>query len=244
MHLLNSTHTNQSTFASYCKTGSYTPIPGVREKRAQQYRSLVYNIIDDTLQASLPLTFNLLTIEEWDNFVNDFFTHHNCKTPLLWRLPKEVHEFVVGTDYPLLHQYPFLPELLWFEWLEIELFMMEDKAAGFSLEGDLLSDALIINPEHHLQYFSYPVHTTIATEIKERDKSHFFLGLHRDPELGKVLFTQLSPLLARMLEILGEEPMTINELLSLTDNNEKTKQGVLLFFENALQSKLILGYKN
>jgi hypothetical protein len=244
MHLFNSTHSNQSAFANYCKTGTYTPIPGVRENRAQQYRSLVYNIIDDTLQASLPLTFNLLSNEEWDNFVNDFFSLNNCRTHQLWRLPKEVHEFVVSTNYPLIHQYPFLPELLWFEWLEIELFMMEDKSAHFSMEGNLLNDALIINPEYHLQYFSYPVHIKMASEIKASDKGHFFLGLHRDPESGKVLFTQLAPLLARMLEILGEEPTSINELLSITENDEKTKQGVLLFFENALQSKLILGYKN
>ncbi|MCX6182249.1 MAG: putative DNA-binding domain-containing protein [Bacteroidetes bacterium] len=244
MQLLNSTQQNQSAFANYCRTGKYSPIKGVIEKRAEHYRSLVYNIIDDTMQSALPLTFNLLTIEEWDRFVNDFFCQHNCRTAQLWRLPLEVHEFVISSNYYLQKKYPFFAELLWFEWLEVELFMMDDKPASFSLSGHILNNPLVINPEFHLQYFSYPIHTKVANDIKKEDKNHHFLALHREPESGKVLFTQLSPLLARMLEILGEGPRSINELLTITEKNKKTKEGVICFFENAIQSKLILGYKN
>ncbi len=151
MHLLK----HQSSFADYCKTGVYNPIPGVNKKRAEHYRSLVYNVIDDTLQSALPLTFNLLSEEEWNAFVNDFFSRHKCKSTQLWRLPKETHEFVANSNYHLIHKYPFLPELLWLEWLEIELFMMEDTSSSFSTCGNLANDRLVINPEHHLQYFSY-----------------------------------------------------------------------------------------
>ncbi|MFM7022410.1 MAG: DUF2063 domain-containing protein [Flavobacteriales bacterium] len=243
MQLFNSTYLHQYRFANFCRTGAFIPIEGVNKERAQHYRELVYNAVDDSLQSAFPLTFDLLGSEKWDPLVNEFFSEHNYQTPQLWKLPKELYDFILASKHPLLSEYPFLAELLWFEWLEIELFMMEDKKAEFIDKGNLSSDQIIINPEHHLQYFSFPVHIKIAEKITFNDKAHYFLCAHRDPGSGKVLFTQLSPLLARMLEILGQQAMSIDELLSCFENNEKIKKGTLLFFENALKSKLILGFK-
>ncbi|ASZ11815.1 putative DNA-binding domain-containing protein [Chitinophaga pendula] len=246
MLLRDHTKQQQSSLATYCRTGEYSAIPGVREQHVHHYRRLVYNVVDDSLQSSYPLTFQLLETEEWDELVQAFFSEHGCQSPQVWYMPREFYEWYQGYDSPLHRQYPFLSELLLFEWLEVELYMMEDIPAVFKA-GDLGSEALVINPEHHLQYFTYPVHLKQAATITAEDEGHYFLCLHRHPESGEILFNDLSPAFVHMLESLASAPMEQAGLISRTCEllqipaNEDIKQATAAFFAQAAAQRLILG---
>ncbi|MFC2101833.1 DUF2063 domain-containing protein [Bacteroidota bacterium] len=216
MQLLDTTRAYQTNLASYCRTGNYIPIPGVNEEHVKHYRRLVYNVIDDTLKSAYPLTVNLLTPKEWSDTVQRFFQEHPCQSPQVWTMPKEFYTYLDETQPKLLKKYPFLLELIWFEWLEVELYMMPDKESEFVAKGELDADLLVINPEHTLQSFSYPIHLKNAKYITLTDKGTYFLAMHRLPESGKVEFTDLSLFLVRMLEILGEQPMNVDDLTSMT----------------------------
>lgn len=244
----NNTRHYQSALASYCRTGSYQPIPGVRDAHVTQYRRLVYNVVDDMLQSAYPLTRRLLTEGEWEGLVQAFFSGHACQSPQVWYMPKELYEYVVQSAHPLLGKYPFLGELLWLEWLEIALFMMEDRAVPFSSNGDPATELLVLNPEHELVHFRYPVHLKEAKRIKETDKGDYFLVMFREPDTGDVQFTQLSPALARMIELLEERPVNITALtgkicgelqLSVTEDMLNMAG---LFISQALENKLITGF--
>lgn len=248
MQLLETTRIQQSALAGFCRTGLYTPIEGVNEKNVLQYRRLVYNVVDDTLVSAYPLTHNLLSPKEWNRLVTDFFASHPCKSPQVWSMPKELWEWVKDTSPAVNRKYPFLEELLWFEWLEVELFMMENKTVAHRKFGDIRKDKLVINPEHHLQYFNYPVHLKNAKYITPTDKGNYFLVMHREPETGKINFTKLSPFLVRMLEMLAEKPSAVNELTDKISKefrvikDKAVKEKVQEFVENAITGKLILGF--
>jgi hypothetical protein len=128
--------------------------------------------------------------------------------------------------------------------------MMEDKLAGFTKQGNLKIDKLVVNPEHHLQHFTYPVHLKNAKYITISDKGHYFLVMHREKETGKVNFTNLSPFLARMLEMLSTKPFTLQELILQTSTefgvtaNQRLEEDVIQFLENSFTSTLILGFIN
>ncbi|HTC00995.1 MAG TPA: putative DNA-binding domain-containing protein [Ferruginibacter sp.] len=249
MQLLKTTHEYQSSLASYCRSGKLKNIPGIKKENISHYRRLVYNVVDDMLQSSYPLTYDLLTKKEWNNTVNDFFANHLCQSPQVWYMPKEFYQYIENVQHPLLKKYPFLMELLSFEWMETELFMMEDKPIKFTNRGSISSNKLVLNPEHRLLNFCYPVHYRTANNITENDKRNYFVAGHRHPD-GNVIFTDLSPSLVRMLEYLTESPASLKDIFQQfkTEFNielsEMDKQAIALFFENAYQQQLIIGFKN
>lgn len=242
------TYHHQSTFANYCRTGELTEIKGIHQINIKQYRRLVYNVADDMLQSAFPITYNFLEQDEWDQLVNDFFSHHACQSPQVWYMPKEFYEYC-SLSRALHKKYPFLLELLWFEWLEVELFMMEDKFADCIGKGSIYSDPLVLNPEHHFQHFHYPVHLRNPEEISASNKANYYLVLHRNPESGSVNFTQVSAPTLRILELLAEKPLTANQIFQqvCTELNlsiaEEMKNHVFDFFQNSLSAQLILGFK-
>ena len=242
------TQRHQSALAAYCRTGQYTEIPGVHTGHVGHYRRLVYNVVEDMLRTAYPLTHHLLTAEEWDAMVQDFFSQHPCQSPQVWYMPRELYEYLLQAEHSLLKKYPFLSELLWLEWLEVELFMMEDRPAAYTGAGDIQADAFVLNPEHHLQHFRYPVHLKQAAQITEADQDDYFLVLFRKPDSGDVAFMQLSPVLVSMLELLQDEPQNMDAVVQQACEawqlpvTAEIREAAAAFFVQALENRLILGY--
>ncbi|HVI48222.1 MAG TPA: DNA-binding domain-containing protein [Chitinophaga sp.] len=240
----------QSALAGYCRTGNYHPIPGVRDAHVGHYRRLVYNVINDMLQSAYPLTYDVLTAAEWEALVQEFFSSHACQSPQVWYMPKELYQYTTTTEHALLTKYPFLTELLWLEWLEVELFMMEDKPATFSLSGDVLTDPLVLNPEYALQHFHYPVHLMPARQITAKEKGDYFLVMFRKPDTGNVEYMDLSPALVYILEQLAVKPCRAEELITdvcaalQIPVQESISAMVCSFLQRSLESRLILGFRN
>ena len=250
MLLLDNTKKNQSALAQYCRTGENPGIKGVNEKNLPHYRRLIYNVFESNLSSAYPLTKKLLQKVEWNGLVSDFVAYHASITPQVWYMPKEFAEYVRNDEFGIIKKYRFLPELLLFEWLEVEIYMMEDIHTDYSDFGDIEKDKLVLNPEMHLQHFSYPVHKKNAGKITEEEKGNYFLSLHRQPGSGKVLFTALSPVLLRILEYLSSENLNLNDIsekLKIEFNisfNGQIKNGLISFINNSLKSRLILGFES
>lgn len=247
MQLLNTTYKNQSNLAAYCRTGKLTDIPGIKQDNVSHYRRLVYNVVDDMLQNAYPLTHELLSAKEWKSAVNDFFANHPCQSPQVWYMPKEFYQYLFESRHPLISKYVFLEELLQFEWAEVELFMMEDKQVEFSAYGDILFSRLVLNPEHQLLSFQFPVHRKKAKYITLTDKANYFVIAHRNKE-GEVIFIDVAPALVRLIEYLSATPMSIKDLFSAFEEEYKIKlngedqKNIIHFFENACRQQLIIGF--
>jgi len=240
---------HQSALARYCRTGTFEPIPGVRDRHVTRYRELVYNVVEDILLSAYPLTHDLLSSSEWEDLVDRFLSSHSCRSPQVWKMPKELYAFVKKQEIPLLIRYPLLVELLYFEWLEVELFMMEDKKARYTTSGNTETDALVLNPEHLLRHFHYPVHLKKAKDITCRDKGDYYLVLFRHPDSGNVQFMDLSPALVYLVEELRKCPASVEELTDKVCETlqipllEDTVPTILKFIDRSLENKLILGFK-
>lgn len=189
----------QSALAQYCRTDVLPAQTRVAADRAQHYRRLVYNVIDDGLQSAYPLTRQLLSEEEWDAVVLEFHANHACQSAQVWRMPREWMLYLQEKAHPLLQQYPQLGDLLAFEWAEIELYMQEDLAAPAAEAG-----ALVLNPEYRLLPLRYPVHLLSPAEIEPDHAGNYFVWLHRHPQTGKVYFTDVSAPIAQWLLLLAE----------------------------------------
>lgn len=203
------THQQQAQLAAYCRDGETPTLEGITAGRIATYRRLVFNNVRDALDRSYPLAKNALRTKEWAVLVNDFFEQHRCAHPQIWRMPEELIGFVEDYQVSLKDKYPFLIDLLTFEWKEIELHMMPNKSMPNVASEDPPKDAWVLNPEHELMRFSYPIHQKNARMITPSDQGDYHCLGFRDQTEGKVHFIHLTPLLANIVERLAEAPLPI-----------------------------------
>jgi hypothetical protein len=248
MLLQESTYKQQSDLAHFCRTGELAESVIVRPDRVHHYRRLVYNIVDDSLESAFPLAKNLLTDEQWDTLVNNFFATHKCMSAQIWEMPKEFYNYFKDTESPMKNLYPQLEDLLFFEWMEIEVFMMEDIVfPQVAKEGNILSDTLAVNPEFRIFRVSYPVHLKIAKEITQDDKGAYYILLFREKETGRVQFIDLSAVYVLIIENIAKG-LKLEEILTEISRHLKLDSMEVLFdnvktFVEMLQVKgFVLGF--
>ena len=246
--LLNETIDIQNKLAEYCKTGKETNIPGTIPERLHHYRRLIYNIVDDAMSTAFPITKEWLTPEEWDLMISDFLAKHPAQTPQVWKLPFEFYAFVKKSGYAGRFGKEALNDLLFFEWLEIEVHTMPDKPLPqLTKTGNIRNDLLVLNPHSKLITLEYPVHNQHADEAS-KNKRVWYILIFRDLNTDAVRFIQMSPLFAFVVEMLTEAPAGVKELIaSISEatgiNDEKTIQaGLLPFLEDMKNKTAIAGY--
>lgn len=247
MNLLKDTHEQQSLFAEYCRTGIVPDIKGVRYENLPNYRRLVFGTATDIIETAYPITYSFLEKEVWDKLMHDFFAEHKCQTPQVWRMPLEFYDYCVAKDLQNTLGFPFLNDLLYFEWLELDVHTMEDIAyPKFSEKGDWMNDVIALNPEHKLIKLNYPVHTFAPTEM-EGKQGDYFLLMYRDKESGSVHFMDVSILYAYILEQIGygillkDVLVEANTLFQLNDIT-LLKEHALNFIKDLQQRKFVLGF--
>ncbi|MEX0813592.1 MAG: putative DNA-binding domain-containing protein [Chitinophagales bacterium] len=250
--LKESTLRYQNKLASFCKTGILPSIPGVDEKHVHQYHRLVKGVFDDSLTKAYPLTHSLLSKGEWDSLVNEFRISHKSQSPQIWRMPYEFFTYFKGeSNLKIVKKYPFIIDLLLMEWLEIEVYMMEDeKTPDYYTERDHKEQGLILNPEIRVCSLEFPVHLKKAKDIKPYDKGLYLLSLHRHPESGNVIFTELGTAHVLLMELLQfQESIQVNyedmlEIFMRYAAKEEAEKALEIFITSALKSRLILGFFN
>ena len=241
----------QYQLANYCRTGKITDLPGVREDRLPHYHRLVNNGINNTLEQAYPLTKQLLAQNQWESAVTAFIQEHDNQTPFIWKLPYEFYGFVKEKKFSEAFDIPYLNDLLYFEWVEIEVHTMPDIQAGpYQEHGDLFDDTLVVNPGHELISLEYPVHLYPFDKIGENKGSYFIL-VFRTPEQGHVKFIDVSVLYAFIFEHLKFHPRPLLDIVNdakstfkLSSNKENLINAVKNFIKDLMAQKAILGFKD
>lgn len=229
------TFQHQVTLANYCRNGALENIPGVT-KNISHYRRLVFNNVLDSLSAAYPLTEYLLE-EEWEALVHRFFATHKVQSPQIWHMPKEIIDYVNCYEKELLNRYPFLPNLLVFEWLEIEVFMMPDVVFPKATAGKLFC-----NPEIQLVEFQFPVHLKKAFQITTSDEGTYFVAIYRNPDTKAVSFTNLSLLTYTLLKDYFVNPISREEIFNLIpkETSNEIKNQLTDFIEKCITNQLLI----
>ena len=176
MILKTETYNQQSNFVQYCRDGKDVAILGTVPERLPHYRRLVFNIIKDALETTFPISFQYIETEIWDEMVYTFFSNHKCNDPQVWRMPEEFVEFCKTEKYAEKYTLPFLNDLLYFEWLEVELYMMEDISYPlYNSTDNWLKEKIAVNPEHRIIKLEYPVHQEKPFDAAQKKGDYFLL---------------------------------------------------------------------
>ncbi len=248
--LLNETIDIQNRVARYCKTGIEEDIPGVAKDRLHNYRRLIYNIVDDTMTTAFPITKEWLSKEEWDLLVSDFLATHPAQTPQVWKLPSEFYSFVKLKDYANKFNKEALNDLLFIEWIEIEVHTTPDiTLPKYKMQGNVLTGKLVLNPHFRLIQLTYPVHIHHADKASE-NIGNWYVLVYRNQETNAVHFMQLSQLHAFIIEQLTNNLVSLSDLIPMINtafgiDDEATLLSHLKpFIKNLITKTVILGYSN
>jgi hypothetical protein len=239
----------QEQFATSCLTGINVLIPGVKNEALVVYQRLVQNVIKDTLLQAFPIAVQSLDPKDWNSIVDQFIHNHPCESWAIWKMPYEFYQFVLSNCEYDHKNYFFLNDLLLFEWLEIELFTMEDKdLPAYSTQGDFCSDRIILNPEHELVCLRYPVHKKRYPDFNDQQGNYYLLGF-RNMGTKEVSFIDISILYAWMIERLSIEAKSLDQLVTeacqLFSISDRTslQQHATDFFKDLKNQGAILGFQ-
>ncbi len=247
MQLSKETKDIQEQLGHYCQTGQLIkPIVGAKLERLPHYRRLVFNVIKDSLSSAYPLTKSLIGDEKFYQLCFAFFSTHACKEPQVYKMTGEILTYFKEHDVlNLKSEFPFIEELMLFEWTEMEMYMMADLALPKAKKsGDWLHDILVLNPESRLLDFTYPVYKVKPNQLlKEKAGQHFCVA-YREKNTGKIYFIDVSPLVALIISAIN----TGNKLHSIFDElnqsgiklNEEQKDKIVAFLKS--ESSLVLGF--
>lgn len=198
----------QETFTRHMRDPDGAPAPqGVEERRMAIYRDLLYNNVQTFLAASFPVLRRISSDAVWHGLMRDYFRTHRAHTPLFPKMPQEFLQYIEQERGVRPGDFPFLMELVHYEWVETAL-MFDARRLDFSSvnpAGDLLHDAPVMSPLALPLAYRFPVHRISQDSLPEvAPEQPVYLVVYRDRE-DKVGFLELNPVSARLVELVRQD---------------------------------------
>lgn len=206
---MNTTEAFQRAFAAHLRNPDSNPPPqGVDTERASVYVELLFNNIEDFLAGCFPVLRRILDDAHWNALVRQFYAEHACQSPYFREIPAEFVAWLSTrfASTPHSQHFPFLLELVHYEWVEVPLSLDDTEIdwCTIDVDGDLLEGKPVLNPVMLLQSYQYPVHR-ISPDFLPAEPEPTYLILLRNRE-GKIRFVTLNAVTARLVQLLQEAP--------------------------------------
>lgn len=203
-------------FAAHLRDPARSPPPaGIDDRRLAVYRDLFANNIRTLLAGNFPVIGRTLAADRWAALVREFFADFRSHTPLFPQIGEEFVRYLqqrqqAGADDPA-----WLAELAHYEWIELALQISDIPVPAHDPHENLLAGMPVASPLAWPLAYRWPVHVIGPGQIPgEPPPAPTLLLVRRDAE-GEVHFSELSPLVYRLLELLdGDAAGTGAETLS------------------------------
>ena len=187
--------------------GAHPPPPDIEDRRLAIYRELFYNNVDGLLAGNFPVIRKSLSDAGWHAHVRAFLAEHRCRTPLFTEIGREFIRFLdarleAGADDP-----PWLAELAHYEWVELALQISDEPMPPHDPGGDLLQGRPLVSPQAWALAYRWPVQRIRPDYLPSEPPDAPTLLLVRRDAAGDVRFAEISPLVYRLLELLGSESL-------------------------------------
>lgn len=184
--------------------------PGIEARRLKIYGDLVYNNLDGLLAGGFPVIRKTLGDEAWGVLVRGFLARHRSRTPLFTELGRELIAFL-ESDAGIDPGRPWLAELAHYEWAELGLQLSDAATTTHDPDGDpgsspgqaLLDGIPLLSPLAWPLAYRWPVNRIGPDFQPAEPPAQPTLVLLRREHDGRIHFSALSPLLYRLLELVG-----------------------------------------
>ena len=222
-----------------------------------RYRQLVWNIVYDSMSNAYPLAQRALGEPIWERLIRDFLREHNMQSNQYWETAAELLDYIgdpEDTQSPqrdLMNAFPFVYDLLYFEWLEIKYFNLAtpDFVVTDRPQAPLkLADGVNMNPAGEIFRVCWPVHSSPPQSLKSAEKGEYYLFCFRNAYTLEIEYMELSAFHVLLLEQIETQTNqsieaileALNEAYAL-EMTAETRTGVLAFLEHLKQKGALMG---
>ena len=207
-HKLHSFQDTQNAFCNWMRDPKQ-PIPSSFEtERMRVYRELLFNNVSSFVDLVYPVARSILPKPTWQQLLEEFFQKSTNQSPFYNDISLQFREYLSDQQHPVLQSYPWLAELLQYEWLELYLdtLEIEDKQFIDTAVWQLTTQVWVL-------VYQYPVYrwTLNQTDFEQVPSA---IMVWRNQK-NQVCVEVLSPLFAFLIEKLNQEPLSAMELHQL-----------------------------
>lgn len=202
----NSLYQFQNEFSAYLRDPKQVTRPqGIPSRPAKIYQQLLFNNICGFVDSCFPIAKKMYNETRWRSFCRGFFRDWQSHTPYFSKIPEQFVKYMQSNTLAL-GLPAYLPELLHYEWLELEV----DTAEGAN-NANINSRKLALNPSVRYARYQWPVHT-ISQSYRPRKPMPTVLLVYRN-SVDKVNFVEINEITAQLLDILQSTNLTANDAI-------------------------------
>lgn len=182
--------------------------------RLHTYHELIEYRFYEVISNAFPILRSKVDEAAWDQTIASFVAR-KPKSPYIWETPHEFMQFVVKRR---LFDFPWLKDLMWFEWMEIKLTMIEEqhylKTESFDWDQQWSTAKSAA-----IKLLRYPVHQ--ESDFEEKGRFPIILYNHQDD--NEIYCLEITEFLHRFLTLL-QEGKNPRESLKITCKKFKLDQ--------------------
>lgn len=198
----------QYEFAAHIRNPETSPRPAdIEARRMDVYNEVFYNNVEDFMASSFPVLRRLMDDAAWHRLIRDYFEQHRARTPLFPEMPREFLKYLENERPPQPEDFPFLRELVHYEWVELALSLLDQDidASPLDAETDLLNAVPVLSPLAWPLQYQYPVQKICQDFIPVAPgETPTFLLVYRDSD-DDIHFLDLNMVTARLLGLLQQD---------------------------------------
>lgn len=116
----------QAEFCAWLRQPTADAPLGVERLRMQTYHELLFNNVASFIDSVYPVAASYLPAEQWQALKQQFFQHGEASSPFYYDIALHFRDYlekglVEQTEHAVLTEYPWLRELLHYEWMELHV---------------------------------------------------------------------------------------------------------------------------
>ena len=243
----------QYQFAAHIRNPQENSKPAdIEDRRMAIYRDLFFNNIEGFISGGFPVLKSITSEENWLRMVRKFFDQYRSHTPYFLEIAGEFVAWVTKERKPESWDYPFLQELVHYEWVELALDTSEADLSDVevNVQGDLLKGHPQQSPLAWSLMYQFPVHRISSDYLPEvAPEQSTFLVVYRNSD-DRVKFMEINQLTARLLYLLSEDVQLSGRqaLLGIAaemgqSESEQIVEGGLTILQQLRNSEIISGVR-
>ena len=194
------------------------------------YKSLVMHRFFEVLSNGFPIFFSQIDDKRFEKIIYKFM-QYGAKSTAMWKMPNEFRKFIKKSK--VLKDTPYINDLLWFEWIEVELMMKNyklQKKKKFSFQNEYK-----LNKSTVLKKLKYRV----FEDGNHDEKGEYYLLAYYDFNDFQVYYREISELMYLFLSELDKHGLK-KAIKSIANKSEEKKNVVKEFFKKPLNELVSL----